>query len=76
MIRRPNRPVLVCIRCEEVLSPDEHLHYGVQCHVCVMREHDAALVLAGDPDHPDRDWFEASPIDLTWRGTVRRARAA
>lgn len=76
MIRSRPRATIVCIRCDDALTSEERDHYGWQCHLCALREHDLERALARDPDHPERDWLEAGPVHLGPPRPVGRARAA
>ena len=58
------RKRLVCFHCSVPLGKDDHTHYGYQCHDCVVREHELILLQDREPDHPDVDWLETSPVDL------------
>ena len=55
---------LLCHDCGFVLTRDDRLHYGYQCHACVVSEHDLLRLVGRDPDHPDAERLSASAVDL------------
>ena len=55
---------LHCHDCRQILTRDDSLHDGYQCHACVAVEHDLLRLAGRDPDHPDVVRLSASAVDL------------
>lgn len=56
--------LILCHDCGGRLAADDRLHYGYQCHACVVVEHDLVLVALREPDHPDAGPLRWSAVDL------------
>ncbi len=54
----------LCHDCRQLLTKDDRLHYGYQCHLCVATEHDLLHLASRDPDHPDVVRLSASAVEL------------
>ena len=56
------RRKVVCFHCYLPLSTEDGEHYGYECHVCVIQEHDLRRLAAGNPEHPDVIWLDGVPV--------------
>lgn len=71
----PRTRLIHCHHCHRVLVADERLHYGYECHACVVVEHELVLLARRDPDHPDLARLGTGPVETgsTRKIDLRRA---